>query len=294
MNTSTYTHQGWQRILLMILPYFIIVGGFQYLGIYLSDLSNEGFNTPKTTEQATIVQGFTLLGTTLVIALFLKFVDKKPFADIGLHSTHFLQDSLIGTGLGLLVMAVGLVMLLLTDQVQITSYSFNAYEIVLSILLFVIVSLNEELLIRGYVLQNLMLSFNKYVALILSSALFSVMHLANPNVDWVGILSLFLAGLLLGLCYLRTGSLWLPIALHFSWNFFQSLLGFNVSGMDHYSIFHLDILGVNNWNGGSFGLEGSILSSLLQLPALWFVYAYFNRKQTSPVALNSPVSEDIQ
>jgi len=106
----------------------------------------------------------------------------------------------------------------------------------ISILHFTIVAIVEEVLFRGYILKNLMSSFNKYIALFFLSILYSLIHSFNPNIDMFSLLVLFLAGIVLGLSYINTKKLWFPIALHLSWNLFQTLIGLNVSGQDTYSI----------------------------------------------------------
>lgn len=123
-----------------------------------------------------------------------------------------------------------------------------------------------------------MYSFNKYMALMVSSALFSLMHSANPNMDWFSFLGLFLAGVLLGILYIYTKNLWFPIALHFSWNFFQTLFGFNVSGQDIYSVIEFKITENNLWNGGDFGFEGSVLSIIAQVIVIGSIVYHYHAK----------------
>ena len=95
-------------------------------------------------------------------------------------------------------------------------------------------------------------------------------------------LGLFLAGLLFGSPCIYTKSLWFPIALHFSWNFFQgTIFGFNVSGMDTYSFITTKEDFANIWNGGGFGFEGSWLCILFQLLALLIVYFVFKKRMGS-------------
>jgi membrane protease YdiL (CAAX protease family) len=278
LKSQNYYNIGWQRILFIVIPYILIVGAFQALGYYLAGLDIRSARETKTSEEDLIVMGFTLLGTVVFLALCLRFIDNKRFKDLGLHKLNAGRDSAAGIWLGFVIMFVGLGVLLITDQVQVGSFSFDPYELVLAVLLFVLVSINEEILVRGYVLQNLMLSYNKNVALIISSVLFSVMHIFNPDVNLAGMLSLFLAGILLGVCYLSTGNLWLPIALHFSWNFFQCLFGFNISGNDHYSLITLVADSENIWNGGKFGFEGSVFGSLFQIPAVAYIYYKYRKR----------------
>ena len=163
------------------------------------------------------------------------------------------------------------------NEIKYVKTVFKIKEIILSVGLFLIVAINEEVLMRGYVLRNLMYSFNKYIALIFSSILFSLMHGLNPNMDWFSYLNLFLAGILLGSTYIFTQNLWFPIALHFSWNFFQSLFGFNVSGQDFYSLIEFKIAKPNLINGGLFGFEGSIFCIVIQLILIISILIYYNK-----------------
>jgi hypothetical protein len=98
------------------------------------------------------------------------------------------------------------------------------------------------------------------------------MHSANPNRSWVGMINLFLAGILMGLPFIYTKNLMFPIAFHFSWNFFQSLFGFNVSGLDSYSLIEFKISQNTLANGGDFGFEGSVLAILFQVALVFILY----------------------
>ena len=106
--------------------------------------------------------------------------------------------------------------------------------------LFLAVGIYEELVVRGYLLKNLAegLSFGPLVgkvgillALLISSVIFGLAHAGNPNASAVSNFYLFLAGLLLGLPFVLTDELAIPIGLHITWNFFQgNVFGFPVSG----------------------------------------------------------------
>ena len=150
------------------------------------------------------------------------------------------------------------------------------------------VALTEEILVRGYFLRNLMVSFNSYLALFISALIFSLMHLSNPNVTPVSLTIIFLSGLVLGLPYVYSKNIWFPVALHFSWNFFQGpIFGFNVSGTTIYKLIETRYKTANYWNGGEFGFEGSVLAVFFLLSALAVVYFLF--RNTKPAE-----SDDIQ
>ena len=273
--------KGWQRILLLIIPYFFIVFLFQFIGQLIAcggDIKN--IEIPQTLVQHLIVSFFNLLGTLLILYLFVRAVDDEPFTNMGFQITNRLKDNTIGVFLGLIIMSLAYIILIYLGEIIYIKTQFNLESIFLSIGLFITVALAEEILFRGYILRNLMYSFNKYAALLLSSTLFSLMHGVNPNMDWFSFLSLFLAGILLGMSYIYTKNLWFPIALHFSWNFFQTLFGFNISGQDLYSLIEFKIEEKNIINGGNFGFEGSIFSIIIQVIIITAIIIHYQNKKT--------------
>jgi len=214
----------------------------------------------------------------LVLWFLMKWVDKEKFIILEFQIKNRLNDIILGILIGLVIMTVGYMVLVAFEEVAFENIVYSIKEILISILLFSIVAIVEETLFRGYILKNFMLSFNKYIALIISSVLFALMHGFNPNMDWFSYLNLFLAGILLGVSYIYTKNLWFPIALHFSWNLFQTLFGFNVSGQDFYSLIEFRITEQNMINGGDFGFEGSFLSIIAQLLVIALVIFHYNKK----------------
>jgi len=278
MNKKTNI-KGWLRVLLIILPYFFIVGFFQVLGMLLSgqDMSSQLIN--ETTDQHLKTSFYGLLGTLLVVFLFVKWLDNKHFIEIGLYVNKHKGDILMGIFAGILIMATGYLALDYLNQLEFVETSYLRDEFLKTGLLFLIVSISEEIFFRGYILRNFMASMNKYVALFVSALFFALMHAANPNLTLIGNINLFLAGILLGLPYIYTKNLMFPIALHFSWNFFQSIIGFNVSGMDSYSLIEFKIKESTILNGGDFGFEGSVLATILQIILIVALYLVFNNRK---------------
>lgn len=272
-------NSGWQRILLIIVPYIFIVGIFQYIGALITKADIVDVNSHKTSEQHIIISFFALMGTSLVIWLFMKYLDKERFMKVGFDTKNRLQEFLVGIGIGAFIMTVGYLLLLFLGEINFERVIFDFKEIIISIFLFIIVAVMEELLMRGYILKNLMISFNKYVALIISSVLFSLMHAFNPNIDLFSLTNIFLAGILLGISYIHTKNLWFPIALHLSWNLFQTIFGFNVSGQKNYSLIEFGITENNLLNGGEFGFEGSILSLIAMLITIVGIEIYYRRQK---------------
>ncbi|MCB7482135.1 CPBP family intramembrane glutamic endopeptidase [Christiangramia sediminis] len=271
-------YQGWLRILFIIFPYIFIVGVFQLIGGVLTGFSYSNIEIEKTPAQRLIIQLFTFLGTILIVWLYLKYIDREKFIEIGLRFKNNMKSFWTGFAIGALIILSGFGILQILGEINIQNINFDFNQILISITIFVLVSLTEEILYRGYVLRNLMYSFNKYIALFISAVLFSLMHGFNPNIDIIGSTNIFLAGILLGITYIHTKNLLFPIALHFSWNFFQTILGFNVSGQNTYSVLKLSIPEKNILNGGAFGFEGSILSLVAILITIAAISMHYWKK----------------
>ena len=270
-------NKTWLRVLLLIVPYFIVVGIFQFAGILIAGVDLKNIDD-TTLEQDTIISFFDVIGTLLLLWLFMKIVDKEPFARLGFYLKNRKKDVLFGIFVGFIIFSCGYLSLVALNEIQYVETIFKSADILLSILIFSFVAFSEEALFRGYILRNFMGSFNRPTALLLSSLLFSLAHAANPHVSWFSLLDLFLAGVLLGVSYTYTKNLWFPITLHFSWNFFQSLFGFNVSGQNFYSLIEFEMIEKNKINGGDFGFEGSILSTIIEILLITGILLYYRKK----------------
>lgn len=281
METSPNSRKrGIVNVLMSILPYFLIVGIFQYIASLLVNLDIRKVDTEEMSSlQFFVINLVGLMGTIFALWLILKFVDKKPFSDLGFSGQNAIRDIVLGVLFGLVIMLVGFLTLKLSRQISVDSIQFNALSMILAIAIFVIVAFAEEMYFRGYVLNNLMRSYGKFTALVISALFFAMVHLLNPDFSFSSFIGIFLAGLLLGMSFIFTKSLWFPIALHFSWNFFQSFFGFNVSGTNTYSLINTKFNTETIWNGGKFGFESSLLAVLFQLVAIAIVFYIFkNRK----------------
>jgi membrane protease YdiL (CAAX protease family) len=283
MNNINSQINGWKRILSFIFPFIFVTGLFQLTGAVIFDINITEINCRKTTFQYFIINFFGLTGLLLLLWFFIKFVDKEKFINLGFHLKNKFKHFYVGILLGFFIMGIAYLLLSHLNEIIYVKTVFEIKEIILSLGLFIIVAINEEVLIRGYVLRNLLYSFNKYTALIISSILFSVIHGFNPNMSWLSYLNLFLAGILLGTSYIYTKNLWFPITLHFSWNFFQTLFGFNVSGQNLYSLIEFKMTTYNGLNGGTFGFEGSYFCIIIQLILITILLIYYNKPWLSEV-----------
>ncbi len=149
----------------------------------------------------------------------------------------------------------------------------------------------EELLFRGYGFQLLLTNLGPFATIFPVGVIFAVLHGSNPDVNGLAIANTAGFGILFGYAYLRSRDLWLPIGLHFGWNFTLPLFGVNLSGL-RMKVTGYEIAwnagGV--WSGGGYGPEASILTSAVLVALFVFLLKAPIRRQTSP--LTDPPEEN--
>ena len=140
----------------------------------------------------------------------------------------------------------------------------------------------EEIIFRGILFRWVEEFAGSWAALVLTSALFGIVHIYNPNATWFSSFAIAVeAGLLLGGAYMLTRSLWAPIGLHFAWNFTQGFIfDVPVSGTDQDGLVDARLSGPELLSGGGFGLEASVIALAIATAAgLWLVVLAVRRKQ---------------
>ncbi len=267
------------RIILVLMAYLFVVGVLQFLGAILTGIDVAKFQD-LTLQENLIMQCFGFIGTFGVVFIFRRHLDRRSFGSLGFSFTNRWTDLLVGGTLAMVLIGVGTIVIITSGDVSFTYNLVDWNSMGYAWMLFLLVALCEEVFVRGYVLNNLLSVTNRYLALVISSIIFMLMHSLNPNMSGLGWLNLFLAGLLLGSAYVYTQNLWFPISLHLFWNFIQgSVLDYNVSGMNIKSILSFEFTSATLINGGEFGFEGSIICTLLSLIAIIGVHAYFLQRE---------------
>ena len=227
-----------------------------------------------------IGEGIMLLSVFIVTFLMMRFLDRRPFSDLGFNLKGRGKDILYGFLMAVLNYAIGFGVCLLTGQIEVVGVHLHWSDLLLSGLFFAMVAIVEETMMRGYVLGRLLRTrLNKFISLLISSLLFALLHLMNPNVAFLPMLNLVLGGLLLGASYLYTRNLWFPVSLHFFWNWIQGpVLGYEVSGNRFCeTLFSLRLSANNLINGGAFGFEGSLVCTVLATLFTLFIIWWFEQ-----------------
>ena len=264
------------RLFLYLIAFIVFFICGQLLGVYLAsksllDISQKnGVSLPS---RMMITEFFGVLFLSIITWLFLRY-DKLKLKSAGLkiNLKLSLQSFIFG---GIFILLFFLIFLV-TGEITLRETTFNSKEIIFSFIALFFAALAEEVAFRVYIFRIIEVKLGLIWALAISSFLFTLMHLLNPNLGIIPILNLFLAGLMLGFVYYKTKNIWFVTLLHLGWNLAQTLLGFNVSGEDFYSIFNFSKIKNDIWTGGNFGFEGSILASL----SIVFIIVIINTLRT--------------
>ena len=295
MNTQApLIKWGWVRAIL----YFVLIAGGSFAAQLLTQPLEDliklwGFGALANFVLFVITYSITTILIFLITWLCMKLIDRLQFQELGFELKEYGNEAGIGFFTAVFLLGLGTLILIVTHHLTINGTKFDFKPFGLQLILMILVGFAEEVMFRGYVLRNLMQSVNKWVALLISALLFSLVHLGNPDITVIAVVNVFLAGLLLGINYVYTKNLWFSIVLHFTWNFMQgAVLGYDVSGFKLPGIFTQTLFGPVYITGGEFGFEGSIVCSALLLVAAVVFYVVFEKRyitDAKPVVPINPV-----
>ncbi len=276
-DNKPLVQSGWLRALVYIILSLALVYG---TGDLVTRLFGATGRDPGDQDVAVpvMIASYTVMAIVFITMalLFRAFIDKQSIVSMGFQWNGYRSHAAAGFFLGILLLAMGSLVLVLLEFVFFTGVEMNAAQLLYSLPLFIIVAFTEEIAFRGYILNNLLQSTNKWVALLVSSILFALFHVFNNNISTLALLNIFVAGFLLGINYIFTRNLWFAILLHFSWNYFQGpVLGYEVSGMNTQGLLQQTIKGPDLLTGGEFGFEGSLICFLLNVITCVLLASYY-------------------
>lgn len=276
--------QGWLRtvfyLIALLLTMFISVALFTVFITPLVDEASLEYALIKKENFSLLIifQSVMLTSVTLLTIFFRNHIDKKDFASLGFLNFRIKEDIVKGIITGFACIAGGFVIIYFTGHIIIKKFNPDIIYITTSLIFYLMVSWIEELSFRGYILNNLLESFHPFNALFISSILFAFFHILNTGISVLGFMNLFLAGILLGIVFIHTKTIWFALSLHFSWNFFQGpVFGFYVSGTEMKGFIQTSIIEDSLISGGKFGFEGSIICTLLITASIFILYSFYNK-----------------
>ena len=229
-----------------------------------------------------------------------RWLEGLPWRSLGLtFHQNWLRDLLVGFAIGFVALAVAVGIAAIGGGL---SFSFSGTGAILSVLrslagtafLFFVAALAEEALFRGYPLQTFSRANLAWLGILVTLLFFGYVHLTNPNATLgMTFINTALAGLWLGIGYLRTRSLWFVQGLHWSWNWaLGAFFGLPVSGLTLVShpLLKGNDLGPAWLTGGSYGVEGGIAGTIAM--AVFTIITWRTRLVSATPELKKLTSEE--
>ena len=218
---------------------------------------------PESVEKLALASAIQIALVFAVYKLAIARLGDPPHDD--LKSSGALKNLLIGLAFGAILFAAIVGIAALLDVYNIVGPGSTRTLATDLISAAIMPGFMEELLFRGILFLWIERFAGSWAALIVTSALFGLAHILNPNATWFSSFAIAMeAGLLLGGAYMLTRNLWMPMGLHAAWNYTQGFIfDVPVSGMDQEGLVEAKLSGPTLLSGGSFGLEASVIALLV-------------------------------
>lgn len=298
LDDRTTVRSGW-RFAIYFFSFILTQAVFMAGLLVLNDLLNGWLRTSPTA--SFLLNGIYLIPALGVGWLCGKYLENVPFRALGASFNgpwlrHLLEGIIIGTITLLIGVGVGFAAGGLRFAWTAAPASEIGRNVLVSFVVFAVAAAFEEALFRGYILQTFARSGLAYFAIILTSAFFGIVHIANPDAGAISTTNTVLAGIWFGVAYLKTRDLWLVWGLHLVWNWLQgSVFGIEVSGLADITKYPLltEIDTGPNWvTGGAYGLEGGLAcTAALVISTIAIHFLPIAAPDPEMLALTSPRQE---
>ena len=230
------------------------------------------------------------LVVVVISALLMMF---KVFPTIYFNDVFIVRENAFagfakGTAIGFALILCCGVMLYALGYVQLTMGKIGFAVLLGYLFYFILVAVFEELMFRTIPLFVFAERYHFLFAILINGLLFGFVHGGNPGFTYLAMLNITLAGALFSIFTLLKKNISWAIGIHFSWNFTQGiLLGYKVSGTDSPGVLSAKPIGANYLSGGTFGIEGSIICTIvLILLIVWLLV----RHKIEPIVPNETLA----
>ena len=234
---------------------------------------------------------FTFFFIALVVFLWVRYREKRPFSSLGFYKQDWFKNLLKGFLIGAVQFSLVVVLLLVTGtgSLKLGQVNLQSLIFVVAIIPFwILQGGTEELVTRGWLFPAVSAKSNIFIGILISSALFGALHLFNPGVTVLSIVNIILDGIFACFLMLKYDNMWVLAGMHGAWNFVQgNIYGIQVSGqgastsiLNYSSQSSVDLL-----SGGAFGAEGSIFASIVLIGCIAFLYWSLKKENRLPQAL---------
>ena len=249
--------------LIRLIIALIFLAGGVFLAAVLADLINALLNGKQNGMlegfvQMILVSGFSILAYWFYCGL----VEGTDLNDMKMK--HLASQLGIGILLGLGFISIIMIVLALTGNYHVMGW--NKISVLFPVFVISIqAGIMEEIMGRGIIFRIVEDGLGTFFSILISAFIFGFLHSWNDNATWFSSVSIALtAGLVLALLYVWTRQLWIPIGMHFAWNFtLGGIYGAPVSGGDRPGLLNSTLEGADWLTGGDFGPEASIITIVI-------------------------------
>ncbi len=226
-----------------------------------------------------------MLPTVLAYWLLVRLIERRKVSELA--PSKLLTHSAVGWLVGTATLVLAAAAMAVAGAYRVQGINTDVYLAGPLVVLGLLPGITEEIVARGILFRVVEDGLGTWIALVISAALFGFGHMANPNATvWSSVAIAIEAGLLLGMAYAWTRSLWFCMGLHAAWNFTQGpLLGIPVSGFELKGLLVSTTQGPTLLSGGAFGAEASILTVIVCVS----LAGYFTRKAIDEGKIKPPV-----
>jgi len=260
MRQSSKPSNKFMKFLQFPLPKILL--GFLVLGIAvaIAQMGMDALPISKTNFLNIFSVGVAVIFVSLVYYSFVRLVERRAVTE--LSSRNAPGELVIGATISVIIFSITIGILWAFGFYHVLDVNPLA-AIVPGLVIAIFHGVWEELLIRGILFRVIEESLGTWLAIVISAMFFGALHLANPNATlWSAVAIAVEAGIPLAAAFVLTRRLWIPIGIHFSWNFTQSFFGVAVSGYDIQGVLKATLNGPDLLSGGAFGVEASVIVCL--------------------------------
>lgn len=219
-----------------------------------------------------------------VYALYVRLTERRAVAELAPRA--LLPETLLGVIIGAVLFCAVIGLLAFTGHYTFLGYA-SIPDLITTIVLTLLGAIAEELLFRGFIFRVVQAIGGTWIAVGISAIIFGALHGLNHGATITSSIAIAVeAGVLLALAYTATNRLWLPIGLHFGWNFTEgSIFGVSVSGHQALpSLIRGNLAGPDYLTGGTFGVEASILAVVVcSIASVLFAIYIIRTKRIVPI-----------
>ena len=209
------------------------------------------------------------LATVIIPSAIMAWITREPAVRFGFGRAHRVGQLLFGILVGLGAMSAVMALMAALGGVQSWTFAPPRAAVLNGLgyaVMFALVAVSEEGLLRGYALVQLSRAISFWPAAIVTSVIFIVLHLGHKTESFVGLAQVGIIGMILAYSFYRTGALWFALGCHGAWDFAETYIyGVPDSGMTSPGAMSTVALHGPAWlTGGVTGPE----ASWLMFPAL--------------------------